>query len=111
MYCETLSGVDESVGTVMNYLKKEGLDESTLVIYMGDNGFSWGEHGLIDKRHFYEESVKVPFLVHCPELVKGGKVITKMVHNVDFAPTCLEWAGLKKPGLYARLFLYSTSQG
>ena len=65
---------------------------------MGDNGFNWGEQGLIDKRHFYEESVKVPFLVHCPELVNGGKVITKMVQNVDIAPTCLEWAGLKKPG-------------
>lgn len=70
-YCETLLGVDESVGSVMDYLKQEGLDESTLVIYMGDNGFSWGEHGLIDKRHFYEESVKVPFLVRCPELFKG----------------------------------------
>jgi len=96
-YCETLMGVDESIGTVMNYLKKAGLGESTLVIYMGDNGFSWGEHGLIDKRHFYEESVKVPFLVHCPELVKGGTVVTRMVQNVDIAPTCLEMAGLKKP--------------
>jgi len=96
-YCETLLGVDESIGSVMDYLRKEGIDESTLVIYMGDNGFSWGEHGLIDKRHFYEESVKVPFLVHCPELVDGGTVITKMVQNVDIAPTCLEMAGLQKP--------------
>ncbi len=96
-YCETLLGVDESVGSVMEYLKQEGLDESTLIIYMGDNGFSWGEHGLIDKRHFYEESVKVPFLVRCPEIFKGGKVIEKMVQNVDVAPTCLELAGLKKP--------------
>ena len=96
-YCETLLGVDESIGAVMEYLKKEGIDESTLVIYMGDNGFSWGEHGLIDKRHFYEESVKVPFLVRCPELFKGGIVIDKMVQNVDIAPTCLEMAGIKKP--------------
>lgn len=96
-YCETLLGVDESVGAVLDYLKKEGLDESTLIIYMGDNGFSWGEHGLIDKRHFYEESVKVPFLVRCPELFKGGQVIKKMVQNVDVAPTCLAMAGLKKP--------------
>jgi N-acetylglucosamine-6-sulfatase len=96
-YCETLLGVDESVGSVMDYLKKQGLDESTLVIYMGDNGFSWGEHGLIDKRHFYEESVKVPFLVRCPELFEGGKTIEKMVQNIDVAPTVLEMAGLKKP--------------
>jgi N-acetylglucosamine-6-sulfatase len=96
-YCETLLAVDESVGSVMEYLKKEGLDKNTLVIYMGDNGFSFGEHGLIDKRHFYEESVKVPFLVRCPELFSGGKTISKMVQNIDVAPTILQAAGLKKP--------------
>lgn len=96
-YCETLLGVDESIGSVMDYLEKENLDESTLVIYMGDNGFSWGEHGLIDKRHFYEESVKVPFLVRCPEIFDGGKTIQKMVQNIDVAPTVLEMAGLEKP--------------
>ena len=96
-YCETLMAVDESIGAVMDYLKKEGLDESTLVIYMGDNGFSWGEHGLIDKRHFYEESVKVPFLVRCPDLLKGKTIVESMVQNIDIAPTCLEMAGLVKP--------------
>ncbi|TLX72779.1 sulfatase [Labilibacter sediminis] len=96
-YCETLLGVDESVGTVMEWLKSNGLDESTMVIYMGDNGFSWGEHGLIDKRHFYEESVKVPMLVRCPEIFKGGEPVKKMVQNVDVAPTILECAGLVKP--------------
>ncbi|WP_223818213.1 sulfatase [Mucilaginibacter rubeus] len=96
-YCETLLGVDESIGQVMDYLKKEGLDKNTLVIYMGDNGFSFGEHGLIDKRHFYEESVKVPFLVRCPDLFSGGKTINKMVQNIDIAPTILQAAGLKQP--------------
>ncbi|TKG96964.1 DUF4976 domain-containing protein [Puteibacter caeruleilacunae] len=96
-YCETLLGVDESIASVMDYLKKEGLDKSTLVIYMGDNGFSWGEHGLIDKRHFYEESVKVPFLVRCPELFEGGKKMEQMVQSIDIAPTVLEMAGLQKP--------------
>ena len=96
-YCETLLGVDESIGTVMDYLKKEGLDESTLIIYMGDNGFSWGEHGLIDKRHFYEESVKVPLLVRCPELFEGGKTPQQMVQNIDIGPTVLAEAGVKQP--------------
>ena len=96
-YCETLLGVDESVGTVMDYLKKAGLDESTLVIYMGDNGFSWGEHGLIDKRHFYEESVKVPLLVRCPELFEGGITPQQMVQNIDIGPTVLAEAGIKQP--------------
>jgi len=96
-YCETLQAVDESIGTVMDYLTKEGLDKNTLIIYMGDNGFSWGEHGLIDKRHFYEESVKVPFLAYCPDLFKGGQTVTRMVQNIDVAPTVLECAGLQKP--------------
>lgn len=96
-YCETLMGVDDSVGAIMDILSKEGLDESTLVIYMGDNGFSWGEHGLIDKRHFYEESVKVPFLVRCPELFGGDKQMTQMVQNIDIAPTILDVAHIKKP--------------
>ena len=97
LYCETLMGVDESIGAVMDYLKSENLDKNTLVIYMGDNGFSWGEHGLIDKRHFYEESAKVPFLVHCPDIFPGGNVIGKMVQNIDVAPTVLAAAGLQSP--------------
>ncbi len=97
-YAETLMAVDESVGTVLQYLKDNGLEDNTMVIYMGDNGFSWGEHGLIDKRHFYEESVKVPFLVYAPWLFKGGQQIDKMIQNIDIAPTVLELAGLKKPG-------------
>jgi len=96
-YCETLLGVDESVGALLNYLDKEGLTESTLVIYMGDNGFSFGEHGLIDKRHFYEESAKVPFLIRCPELFSGNRTMEPMIQNIDVAPTILEVAGIQKP--------------
>jgi arylsulfatase A-like enzyme len=96
-YCETLMGVDESIGAVMDYLRSEGLDKNTLIIYMGDNGFSFGEHGLIDKRHFYEESAKVPFLVYCPDIFGGGATITKMIQNIDVAPTILSEAGLQPP--------------
>ncbi len=97
-YCETLRSLDESIGAVMDYLRQAGLDRSTLVIYMGDNGFAWGEHGLIDKRQFYEESVRVPMLAWCPELIaRPGEVISQMVQNVDIAPTILEAAGLQKP--------------
>ena len=96
-YCETLLGVDESIGAVLDYLDEAGLAESTLVIYMGDNGFAFGEHGLIDKRQFYEESVKVPFLVRYPEVLEGGQVIEKMIQNIDVAPTVLEVAGIETP--------------
>lgn len=96
-YCETMLAVDESVGSILKFLDDNGLAESTLVIYMGDNGFSFGEHGLIDKRHFYEESAKVPFLIRCPELFEGGIRPKPMIQNIDVAPTILEAAGLQAP--------------
>ncbi len=96
-YCETLMAVDESIGSIMEYLESEGLLESTMVIYMGDNGFSFGEHGLIDKRHFYEESAKVPFIVYCPEMLEGGQVENRLIQNIDVAPTILESFGIMKP--------------
>ena len=96
-YCEALLGVDDSIGRVLDYLEKAGLAESTLVFYMGDNGFSFGEHGLIDKRHMYEESMRVPLLAYCPGLIKPGTRIKQMVQNIDIAPTILEAAGLKAP--------------
>jgi len=96
-YAETLHSVDESVGKVMDYLKKEGLLQSTLIIYMGDNGFQFGEHGLIDKRNAYEASMRVPMLAYCPELIKPGTVVKQVVANIDVAPTLLDAAGLKAP--------------
>jgi N-acetylglucosamine-6-sulfatase len=105
-YCETLLSVDESVGRVMKFLKDNNLDENTLVVYMGDNGFSFGERGLIDKRHAYEESMRVPLLVRCPSVVKGGEKISQVVQNVDIAPTLLAYAGVPAPAqMQGRSFL------
>ena len=96
-YCESLCSVDDSIGTVLDQLKKMGIHDETLVIYMGDNGFMFGEHGLIDKRVAYETSIRVPMLVQCPELFEGGTVVDKMVANIDIAPTVMEAMGLQKP--------------
>ena len=96
-YLETLMAVDESVEKVMNWVKQNGLQENTMIVYMGDNGFSFGEHGLIDKRHAYEESMRVPLLVWAPGLVKPRSVVEQTVMNIDLAPTFLELAGIKKP--------------
>ena len=64
---------------------------------MGDNGFSFGEHGLIDKRHAYEESMRVPMLARCPAIIKKGGSTEALVQNIDVAPTLLEYAGVKTP--------------
>jgi N-acetylglucosamine-6-sulfatase len=99
-YAETLLAVDDSVGRVLDALRKRGQLDSTLVIYMGDNGFAFGEHGLIDKRTAYEESMRVPMLARCPELFPGGKTIEPVIANIDIAPSCLAVAGLETPATY-----------
>ena len=105
-YMETLLSVSESVGRVLDYLKENGLEENTMVMYMGDNGFSFGEHGLIDKRHAYEESMRVPMLVRCPALIKAGSATEALVENIDVAPTLLAYAGVSpSPGMQGRSFL------
>jgi len=86
-----------TAGTVINTLEEQGLDENTLVIYMGDNGFVLGEHGLIDKRHAYEESMKVPMLAYGPGLIKGERTVVEQVQNIDVGPTILAAAGLETP--------------
>lgn len=96
-YAETLLSVDESVGRVLDYLEQEKLLDETLVIYMGDNGFAFGEHGLLDKRTAYEESMRVPMIMRCPRLFPGGRAIEAMVANLDVAPTILAAAGLTAP--------------
>jgi N-acetylglucosamine-6-sulfatase len=96
-YAETLLGVDESVGRVIDWLKDKGLLDSTLVIYMGDNGFAFGEHGLIDKRTAYEESMRVPLLARCPELFSRASTVDQVVANIDLMPTFLDAAGLDAP--------------
>lgn len=96
-YCEALLAVDDSIQQVMDQLEAMEIADETLVIYMGDNGFMFGEHGLIDKRVAYETSIRVPMLMRCPDLFEGGTVVEEVVANIDIAPTILETAGLKKP--------------
>ena len=96
-YAETLCAVDDSVGRVLALLERRGELDSTLVIYMGDNGFAFGEHGLIDKRTAYEESMRVPLLARCPELFRGGQTVSRVVANLDIMPTVLEAAGVAAP--------------
>ncbi len=93
-YCETLLGIDESIGEIIKYLEDNKLTENTTIIYMGDNGFSFGEHGLIDKRQAYEESMRVPMLAWGAAVKTNGKAIEKNVQNIDIGPTVLDIAGI-----------------
>jgi arylsulfatase A-like enzyme len=64
---------------------------------MGDNGFSFGEHGLIDKRQAYEESIRVPLLAMGKGYIPAHTVVDEVIQNIDIAPTILDLAEISKP--------------
>ncbi len=96
-YCETVHGLDENLGRLLDHLDRSGLSESTLVIYMSDNGFALGEHGFYDKRDAFEESIRVPMLAYAPGMVAPGTKIVQMVQNIDIARTLLAAARVSVP--------------
>ncbi len=96
-YLACVAAVDKSVGEIEEYLKQEGLDENTIVIYSSDQGFFLGEHGWFDKRFMYEESLRTPLLIKWPGIASPGSVNRDLVSNLDFAETFLEIAGIEIP--------------
>ena len=96
-YLATVQSVDDSVGRVLEFLDRNALAKNTIVIYTSDQGFFLGDHGLFDKRFMYEESVRMPFLVRWPAVIKPGTRSDRIGLNVDFAPTFLDLARLPVP--------------
>ena len=96
-YCEAILPLDESVGRLLAHLERAGVLDDTLVVYMGDNGFQFGEQGLIDKRTAYEASIRVPLLMRWPAGLPAGRTVSEIVANLDIAPTLLAAAGVPAP--------------
>ena len=96
-YLATIAAVDDGVGRVLDYLRENGLEENTIVVYTSDQGFYMGEHGWFDKRFMYEESLRTPLMVRYPKEIKAGTKIDALVQNLDFAPTFLDYAGVEIP--------------
>lgn len=95
-YCETILSVDENLGRILRWADNQKSDRPTMVVYMGDNGFHFGDKGIIDKRTAYESSIRVPLLMYSTKSKKSRKVV-EMVANIDMAPTFLELAGISVP--------------
>ncbi len=92
-YLATLLSVDRSVGRIYEALGESGQLDDTVLVFTSDNGFVLGEHGRVDKRTMYEESIRIPLLVRAPRLVRPGTVVSQMVLNQDLAPSLLDIAG------------------
>jgi arylsulfatase A-like enzyme len=90
----SLRSVDDMVREVFAELDRLG-EVNTLAFFLSDNGFLWAEHGVIGKTMPYIESVKIPFFVRWPGRVPAGAQDSRIVANIDLAPTILDAAGIQ----------------
>jgi len=110
-YYRTLSPVDDSVGRILAYLRANRLEKNTMIVFYSDNGFLFGDHGLIDKRNAYEPSVRVPMVAYAPGLVPKGVTNPALVRNLDLAPTFLDLAHVPRPAQMEGTSFLSLAEG
>lgn len=110
-YLAVIRAVDESVGSVLDYLEENGLAENTLVVYTSDQGFYLGEHGWFDKRFMYEESFRTPLLMSWPGMIEAGSTSEALVSNLDFAQTFLDISQTPAPSSMQGLSLLPVMRG
>jgi arylsulfatase A-like enzyme len=89
-YVATINSVDDSVGRIYAALERSGELDNTIFIFASDNGFLFGEHGMIDKRTMHEASIRVPLVVRYPASIKPGTVVREHVLSLDLAPSVME---------------------
>ena len=89
--------VDKKIGVLMHYLKKSGQLRHTIVFYLSDNGFFFGEHRITRGKSLpYEPALRVPYAVRVPKAYQSHKAphsVGEVVSNEDVAPTILDYAG------------------
>ena len=95
---EMLLAVDEGLARIVATLKETGNLDRTVVIVTSDHGYFYGEHDLNEERRLaYEESARIPMIVHYPSIALAGGTPAAMVQTIDLAPTVLELAAVTDP--------------
>jgi len=92
-YYGMITCMDAQVGRIVSRLEQLGLAENTWILYLSDHGDNMGEHGLWSKCNFYEESVRIPFIIVPPKCEQAGQRCSQPVSQVDWLPTLLELTG------------------
>ena len=98
-YYRMIAGVDMEIAKIRSLLKRKGLDDNTIIILMGDNGYFLGERQLAGKWLMYEQSVRVPLIVYDPRAKKHFDS-NEQALNVDVPATILDAAGIKQPATW-----------
>jgi arylsulfatase A-like enzyme len=93
----SLLSVDDGVASVLAALDKTGLSEKTVIVYLSDNGLTVGDHRFgLTKNCPYEVCARVPFIVYSPAMFPA-RADSRLVANIDLAPTFAELAGAETP--------------
>lgn len=102
-YFAMIEKLDQTVGKVIDQLKKLNLIENTVIIFYSDNGGVWGNPPLRDnKGSLYEGGIRVPLIISCPSIIAAAKICDVPVTSVDFFPTILELINIS-PSNYSQL--------
>lgn len=98
-FLRCVMSLDRSVGKIMQTLQDLKLDKNTVVVFLSDHGYLWGEHGLGGKWLLYEESIRVPIIIQGPGIPKTmlGTKLDHLALNIDIAPTILDIVGIPIP--------------
>ena len=95
-YYRMISGIDLEIAKIREKLKQKGLDQNTVIIVMGDNGYFLGERQMAGKWLMYDNSIRVPLIVYDPRIEKHQD-ISDMALNIDVPSTIADLAGVKAP--------------
>ena len=95
-YYRMITTIDDNLGRIRDKLTAKNLDQNTIIILIGDNGYFLGERQLAGKWLMYENSIRVPLIVYDPR-ANESNTINEMVLNIDVAPTILDLAGADIP--------------
>ena len=97
-----MASVDEGIGQLLQALEDTKQLDKTCIVFLGDNGFFFGEHGLGAERRFpYEEGIRTAFFVRYPKKFAPGSKLDGLTLAIDIAPTMVELAG-GKPGAHVQ---------
>lgn len=92
-YLESIQLMDYYVGSVLERLKREGLDKNTVVIFTSDHGRCM----VRDKQFLYDGGIKIPCIVRWPGNIKPASVDNDLHSSIDISATILKLAGVKIP--------------
>ncbi len=96
-YFANITLVDEMVGTILDALERNGVADNTVVVFTSEHGEMAGDHGMLEKRSMYEESARVPLIMHVPGISNSHQMVEGAVGHVDLVPTILDLMGASLP--------------